>query len=538
VSADRPRIVVAGGGYVAIGATRALRRSIRRGEVHVTVVSRENFHFFHGLVADCIVGRMSPTSGLSPVRRIFPPADFRMAEVEEIDLAARTVAGVRAVDGLRCTFEYDHLLIGIGSVDHLELYPGLGEHAFRLKTAHDVLGLRNHVIAMFELAEIESDPLERRRLLTFVVAGGGYAGTEVAAELADFVGRLSNGEYSSIRRKECRVVLVQPGPTILPELYGSKGGPGHAEGHPRLVEFATKHVRSIGVEVLTGTRVTSVSPNEVALSEGESIRAGTIISAVGARPSPIVGELDLPKDEHGRLRTDPFLRVEGQTNVWAGGDCAAVPHPDGGTCPPRALDALQHGRFAARNILASTAGRSLRRYTYRAFGQGIPIGRHVAVAELKGRELHGTLSWFLLRAFLLYYTPTWDRRVRLFADWLATPFVGRDIVESGGSSTEPYELRENVYGPNELIVREGRPGRYLHVILEGEVQLVRAGAGGDEVFARLGAGDMFGQKWLDQTAEESARAVTQVRTLMLRADQARRARHLLAALAKLNVAGA
>jgi len=524
---------VLGGGFTAFGVSRALRPLMRQRRAKVTVLDRENFLFYHGLLAEFLVGRLTASTVLSPSRRIFPPARFHQAEIEEVDLREQTVTASTQPDGIRRMLRWDHLVVGLGSADNLEMYPGLGEHAFRLKAYHDVFHLRNHLLRMFELAEMESDPDERQALLTFLIAGGGYAGTEVSGELADLARILVERHYRGISPDEPKVILVEPGATILPEMYGSVGSAGHAEGHPELVRFASEHIASLGVEAITGTSVAAVSPGEVTLSDGRRIRARTIISAVGTKMPALVASLDVPKDARGRIAVERTLQVPGFTNVWAGGDCALVAHPDGGYAPPRALEAIAQGRTIGKNIARTLQGTALSKYSYRPPGQGVPLGGHVTVGELKGMELKGGAAFYVMKAFLLKYTVTWDRRLHLLADWLINALTGRDVAEIATAQSGAYELRENVFQPGEVIVREGREGRYLHVIVDGEVEIVQ-GAGADgiggEVTKSLGRTDTFGQAWLDQEAQESARAKTVVRTVTIRTDQTRRVLDLIATL--------
>ena len=522
-----PRVLVLGGGYVAKGFVRSAAPAIRRGLVDVTVIDQDNYQFFHGLVAELIVGRIGGMNALSPARRIFRPAHVHIAHIESIDLEGRVVHMSRSIDGAVYSLDYDHLVLGVGSVDNVELYPGLGEHAFKLKSFDDCFRLRNHIITMFELADIERDPEERRRLLTFFVAGGGYAGTEVAAEIADLTRELCGKEYPGVGTHECRVVIVQPGPHILPELYGAGG-----KHFRKLVEYATRHVTKIGVEMMTDTFVTAASPNEVSLSNGRRVPTRTIISAVGTKPSPLLSGLDLPRDVRGRVKTDRFVRVEGFENVWGGGDCAAVPERRGGYSPPRATFARQHGMTAGHNIVASVTGRPLKEYSYRSVGQGVPLGRRRAVGDLYGVPIKGAVTWFILRGFLLYFIPSWDRRLRVLADWLLAPIVGRDIVEADIADADDYELSHELFQPGEVIVSEGRPGRYVHVIVEGEVDLVTTTNGEEQVIATLKAGDNFGHVWRDEAASESAKAKTVVKTVSMRTDQTRRIQQLLASLGK------
>ncbi len=512
------RILILGGGYVAISATRALRSAIKRGEVEVTVVSRENYHVFHGFVSEMVTGRIGPSQILSPVRRIFAPAKVHVGEIDSIDTAEQCVTVSRHLDGRKTVLHYDHILLCLGSVDNLEAYPGLGEHAFKLKTYDDCFRLRNHILTMFELAEVETDPEERRRLLTFFVAGGGYAGTELAGELGDYVRLLTQREYRSIRREECRVVLVHPGQSILPELHGS--------GHPRLVEYATRHMRKLGVELMTSTRVAWATPGEVGLSDGTRVPTRTIISAVGTKPAPLLATLPITKDERGKAATDRTMQVQGAPNIWAAGDCAAVPHPKGGTCPPVGIFALQQGAHAAKNMLRAIRGEQLKPFSFTGLGQAVSIGRRTAVAESFGIEFKGLICWLIWRMMLFTVIPTWDRRLRLLADWLIWPLVGRDIVEMSVADADDYEISHQVYQPGEVIVAQGQVDRYLYLVTEGEVEVV----GDGQAPTVLGPGCHFGLTFDVPAPSELVRARSVVRVAAVREDQVDRLKALLAPL--------
>ena len=525
---ERPHVLILGGGYVTIGAIKPFKRAIREGKIDVTVVDRENFHFYHGIISDILLGRTGTTYALSPLRRICNPATLHVAEIETIDLENKRVVTSRSIDGQRQELTYDHLILGLGAADNMEIYPGLKEHAFKLKAYDDCFRLKNHILTMFEFASIERDPEERKALLTFFVAGGGFAGTEVAGGLADFARLLCGNEFPDIDREECRIVLVQPGPHILPELMGS--GEKGIRGYPKLVEFAERHVRELGVEVMTETLVTAASPYNVTLSNGERIRTNTIISAVGTKMPPVLDGLDLPRGDRNRIPTDRYIRVEGRTDIWAGGDNAAVPDPKGGLTPPRALAAIHHGECAAQNILRTIEGKPLKPYSYKLIGQGVPLGGHKAVGTFMGRPMRGTFAWISFKTFLLFLAPTWDRRLRIGMDWLLSSIVGRDIVESSISDADDYEFRKDLYQPGETIVAEGRGGRYSHVIMEGEVELLRHRDGTEEVVATVGPGNRIGGSWFDESADESARAKTVVKTVALRSDQSREIQRLIASL--------
>ncbi len=514
-----PHVVVLGGGYVAISVCRELRRSIERGRVRVTVVSRDNFHAFHGFIGEMITGRIGVSHILSPARRIFAPAHVHVGEVEKVAVDAGRIVIGRPIDGSRVELRFDQLVVCLGSQERLDVYPGLAEHDFRLKHYADDFRLRNHIIEMFELAEIETDPVERQRLLTFFIAGGGYAGTEVAGELSHLAQLLTSREYPRVRLQECRVVLVEPGPNIVSELH--QPGVQSKRAHPRLARLAVERLRDLNVEIRTETRVAAVTPNEVTLSTGERIPTRTVISSVGMRPNALVERMPFKKDDRGRIITDRALRVPGYPGIWAGGDCASVINPvGGGACPPVGIFALQHGTQIGRNIAAGLSGKRPRRFHFRGLGQGASVGRRYAVAELKGVEIWGLPAWLIWRGLLFYYLPSHELRLRLLSDWLVWPVVGRDVVQLNVDRKDDIQVRQGRFEPGEVIARETRTGRYIHIIVEGEVELLRERDEGGKVLATLGPGEQFGARWIETFDPEIARAKTVVRTLALRRDQA------------------
>ena len=263
------------------------------------------------------------------------------------------------------------------------------------------------------------------------------------------------------------------------------------------------------------------------LSSGESVPTRTIISAVGTRPNALVAELDVEKDDRGRIRVEPSGLVVGRRDVWAGGDCTAFPTAQGGDSPSVALYAYKHGEHIGRNLRrALVDGEAPRPFTWPGLAQGASVGRRWAVGEVKGIQVTGLPAWLTWRLLLTYYFPSWDRRLRLFADWLIWPIVGRDIVAPHVGERGDYDILHNVFQPGETIASEERAGRYIHIIIEGEVEVLSAGADGT-LLATLGTGDHFGQRWLEAFDPEVARAKTVVRTLAIRRDQAPRLQEVM-----------
>jgi NADH dehydrogenase len=519
----KPHVLILGGGYVAITLAPQLRDAIKAGELTATVVSRTNFQMFHGFTGEMLTGRLGPGHTLNAARRVFRPAGVHVGEIESVDLENKVVTTSRHLDGARFELPYDHAVLALGTADNFTAYPGLAEHSFKLKTFDDCFRLRNHIVTMLELADIEDDPEERRRLLTFFIAGAGFAGSEIAGELSDWLRKLTSSEYQGIQPGECRVVLVHPGRTILPELSADPR-------HRGLIDFAARHLRKLGVEIMTGTRVAATTPNEVYLDNGDHVPTRTIVAAIGAKPPALFDTMEIPR-ERGRVRTDDYLRVDGYEDVWAAGDCAAIPDGDGGWCPPVGVYALKEGISAGENILRAVRGQSLEPFRYSGLGQAGSLGRRTAVGEFKGVQLKGLAAWMLWRGRLLYYVPTWDRRLRMVADWLLAPIVGRDIVEMSTADAHDYEVRHNVFQPGETVADYRRAARYVHIIVEGDVDIV--GADDEHVIRCMHAGDHFDQKRLDRFEAERAIARSVVRTVSLRADQADQLRDVLGSAGRL-----
>lgn len=511
--AGRPvRVVCLGGGYTAIYLARELKGAIKRGDVDLTIVSRDNFHTFHGFVAEMLAGKIAPSNITSPARRLFPPARFHNAEIKSVDVGQRTVTTSRLLDGKEKVLEYDHLVVALGSTDDLSRYPGIAQHAFQLKTFSDNFKVRNHLLAMLEMAEIETDPVERRRLLTFLVVGGGFGGVEVSTELMDYFRRLARKEYPGIDPAEIRVLLVHSGERILPEL-GTR--------QPKLIGYAERTIAKGGIEVLTGTRISAATRDEAILSDGTVVPTRSIISSSGTALSPLLDLMPFERDDRGRIITDANVQVPGTDNVWAAGDCAAVPHPQGDTCPAVAIYAMYAGRQIGRNIVRQMNGRPLKPFTFTGLGDACSLGRHRAVSHLKGVRFYGLPAWVLWRTFFWWFVPTWERKADIAFDWLCAPVFGRDIVNI--QIAAPYGLRREHYETGQAVVRQGEVGQQIYVITAGSADVVRETAEGEVVVTTLGPGDHFGEKAVFEKARRTAtvRATSPLEVLSLGEHEAR-----------------
>ena len=379
---DPVRVVCLGGGWVAIYLARALRSAVRKGEVKLTVVSRDNYSTVHGLIAEMLTCKIQPQQINSSVREMIAPAHLHNAEIESVDVINQQVVTRSSLDGRTCTLPYDHLVVGVGSIEDFSRYAGIADHTFPLKTFADCYRLRNHLVSVLEMASIETNAEERKRMLTFVVAGGNYAGIEVACDLVDYFRFLSRTRYPELKFQEFRVALVEAGPRILPEL---------GKRLPSLVSYAEKRVLELGLEMHLNTGLQAATAEGAVLSSGERIPTRTLITCTGMRSSPILDQFPYERDARGRLVTDQFCHVPGATNIWAGGDCAAVPHPDGGTCPPLAHYAQKAGSNIGANILRTTASKPLKPYSFNGLGEACTLGHRSAIAHMKGIPASGFL---------------------------------------------------------------------------------------------------------------------------------------------------
>src|SRR6476660_1064993 len=307
----KTRIVIAGGGFAGFYAAMYFdKRLARRADVEVTLISRENFILFTPLLHEVAAGDLYPGDIVNPLRRILRHVKFIDADVQAIDLNARRIRCIASVADRELEFEFDHLLLTLGSETNFFNMDGVRDWSVTMKNLTDAAMLHNRMVALLEEASLQSDEAARRQLLTFVVAGGGFSGTETTGAVNDFV-RETRRYYPQLREELIRVVMVHPGNFILPELGEELG------------RYAEGKLRERKVEVIKGARVASYDGWVVTLSTCISIPAATLVATAGVKPSPVVAALPGAK-EKGRIVADEYLQVHGFEGLWAAGDCAAV----------------------------------------------------------------------------------------------------------------------------------------------------------------------------------------------------------------------
>jgi len=487
---EKTRIVILGGGFAGVYTAVHLEKLLRgaeRDSVEITLVSKENYIVFQPLLPEVISGSVDMLHVISPIRRLAKRTKLYTREVEAIDLARKVV---RLVPGHRpqpLDLGFDHLVLALGNRLDGSRIPGVPEHAIPFKYLGDALLLRNHVVHQLEEAEIERDPGLRRKLLTFVVAGGGFSGVECIAELQDFL-RDAVDAYPGIDRKEIRHVLLQRGDRLLPEVTESLG------------RYAEKILRQRGVDVRLGAGLKSVSAGSVTIEDAKTkatatIAAATCVATIPAGPHPVLASL--PITEEGRIPANEFLETS-WPGVWALGDCATVKLADGTTSPPTAQHALRQARTCAANILAAVRNGPKAPFAFTGLGKMGSLGRRNAVVEIFGMRMKGLFAWLMWRSVYITKFPGLDRQVRLFFDWLLDAFLPRDITQLRVFRDEA--IRRECFQPGETVFAGGDFGDKVYFVVEGEVAVLRDG----KPIATLKKGDVVGEAALLSNAPRNA----------------------------------
>ena len=393
--------LVLGGGFAGASVARLL------GDRGATIVSPQNSMLYTPLLPEAASGTIEPRHVVVPLRQMCPHADLVLGHATTLDLGARTVAAETIVGPT--VISYERLVIALGAVNRVFPVPGLAAHGRGFKDLADGIALRNHVLQRLDAAAAGGPASE----LGFVFVGAGYAGVEALAELNDLT-HAALRYYPSLRDAPQRWVLVDAAPMILSEIPR------------RLGVYAGRRLEQRGVEIHVEETLASYDGETAVLSGGAEVPARTLVWTAGVKASPLLAELGLPLDDRGRVVVDPTLRVEGLDDVWALGDCAAVPNTrtPGKTDPPTCQHALRQARRLAKNLKGEPQP-----YGYRMLGQVATLGRFKGIADVMGIHVAGFLGWFIARSYHLYALPLFSRRLRVVVDWTIALFFRRDIAE-------------------------------------------------------------------------------------------------------------
>jgi NADH dehydrogenase len=447
------RILILGGGFAGVEVLRRLQSKFQTNVgIEITMVSKDNYMLFTPMLHEVASGMIETRHIVTPIRAFCNRSRFYSAIVEDIDLKnKRVIIRSSATTPLgntdRSTVEhdilelkntrslyYDYLVIALGSETKFFGMSDVQQNAFTMKSLNDAINLRNHIVYLLE----QSDQLPsndattdtssnntykdlQKRLLTFVIVGGGFAGVETAGEINDFIKDSAKDYYHNIDSNNIRTIIIQSGNRLLPEMS------------EELAEFALQKLRNSGVEVILNTRVVGATANSVKLSNGTIIPTKTLIWSGGVSPNTLITNLTCEHDKSGRIVVDKYLEVPQFKGVYALGDCAYITDPyTRKPCPPTAQHAIREGAVVAKNIISTIADErrldDREAFNYKTKGMMASIGKRTGIGNLLGIEVQGFLAWWIWRNYYLVNLPTLQKKIRVMSDWMLDIFFKRDVT--------------------------------------------------------------------------------------------------------------
>jgi NADH dehydrogenase len=417
---------------VGLYAALRLSKKLNSAKAEVIVIDPQPHMTYQPFLPEAAAGNISPRHAVVPLRRELKHCHVVSGEVTRIEHARKTVT-VRPIDGPVREIAYDHIIVAPGSVSRTLPIPGLRERGIGFKTIGEAIYLRNHILDRLDIAATTQDAAMRRASLAFVFVGGGYAGVEALAEMEDVV-RDGLKYYPELQQAELRFVLVEASNRILPEVG------------PEMGAYAARQLQKRGIDIRLETRMESCVDGEVHLSDGEVFRAETIVWTAGVKPSPMLDHTDLPRGPRGHLTCSTTLQIVDGDKVlegaWSAGDCAQVPDltNPGAWCSPSAQHAVRQATRLADNIRAVIIGAEPQDYRHKYAGSVASLGLYKGVAKIYGIKLKGFPAWLMHRTYHMSRIPSFNRKVRVLADWTLAFVLKREVISLGQLHTPREEF--------------------------------------------------------------------------------------------------
>jgi NADH dehydrogenase len=432
MSGGPKRILIVGGGYVGMYTALRAQKKLSAGRAEIVVVDPQPNMTYQPFLPEAAAGSIEPRHVVVPLRRVLKKCRVITGAVTDIDHEKRS-ATIQPADGDPYALAYDLVVVAPGSVARTLPIPGLRENGIGFKTIGEAIFLRNHVLSRLDFASSTEDAVARARALSFVFVGGGYAGVEAFAELEDMA-RYACRYYPNIEPSEMRWVLVEAANRIMPEVS------------VKLSAYTVDRLRERNMDVRLDTRLNSAVGGQIVLSDGESFAADTLVWTAGVKAHRLAVNSRLPVDDKGRLTCRANLTVKGVDGVFSAGDIAAVPDlskkdPDA-LCGPSAQHAVRQAKVLAGNLVRTINGQALKDYKHAYVGSVASLGLYRGVAELYGVKVRGPIAWFIHRTYHLSRVPTFNRKVRVLADWTAALFFPREVVSMGQLQMPKYDFEQ------------------------------------------------------------------------------------------------
>ena len=468
--------LILGGGF----AGWAMAQRLAKSKQQVALVSEENYATFQPMLPEVIGGELSPLHVVTPLRELCKPATIIKGAVLSVDTVNKKVV-VQTSDFTKLTLTYEHLTLALGSKTDLSRTPGMTEHAFMLQNAMDATRIRNEVLTRLESGQWEENPLRKKRLLTFVVVGGGYSGVEVAGQIQDLINN-SHRTYPNLLQGEAKVILIHGRDLLLPTL------------DKRLGKAAENILRKNGVDIRLNERVNAVTATAVFTSSEayhNTYEANTVICTIGNSINPIIKTLAKEHNyalEGTRLIVDKFSYIP-NTEIKAIGDCGVLTsYTKKGdlVCPPTAQFAYRIGRWAADNVLRKLKNVEEKTFTFTGLGELAAIGHHQAVGQVFGFKLTGFICWWLWRTVYLMKLPGLDRKINVGMNWGLHLFYPRETSVVSPKYTK-FTGAQHLESGDKLFTA-GDPVFSLYLIKKGRIKCTRV----DGAVAYVTAGGTLG----------------------------------------------
>jgi NADH dehydrogenase len=412
------KILILGGGYGGIGVLNKIQKKFENDvNVNIELVSESNFFLHTPMLPEMATGTIEPRHIATPIRRFCKRAQFHQAKVIDVSLKDRKVTIQRLYDKTQSSLSYDYLVLSLGGKTNFFGNHHIEQYSYTIKSLDDAIKIRNHVISMLEEADQETDQIKQKKLMTFVIVGGGFSGVETAGELNDFVRASTKRFYRNISQDNIKIILVSAGKKILPEI-GNLG------------IYSIHALQKAGVTIHIDTRLEDASNDMAALSTGKQIPTKTIIWAGGNTTDEVIQKLDSKHHSSGRLEVNKQLRLHDHPEVFALGDCAYSIDTRGGIAyPPTAQHAIRQAITVAENLENKVKGIGFQHdFVYETKGSMAKIGRRDGVALVLGYEFRGFIAWLIWKQYYLSTLPSNEKKIRVAVDWFVDLFFPRDIT--------------------------------------------------------------------------------------------------------------
>lgn len=490
-------IAILGGGFAGVYCGKSLLKTLNKGSrTRIGMIADENYMVFQPMLPEVASASLSPRHVVNPIRHLCKGLEVYKATVENIDTKNKQLTIRPGPFSPPVLIRFKHLVVALGAKVDLSRVPGMAEHAYLMQNVGDAMKLRATVLARFEEANLVVDPERRKRLLTFVVVGGGYSGVETAGQVLDLFNSI-NKYYGNVSQEDFKVVLVHSRDHLLPTLSEKLG------------KYAERKLTKRGLDIRLNLRVKALTANQVVLSDGSIIETNTVVSTVGNAPHPIVTRLI--KDTgveavHGRIRTTETMQVKGYDWLWAAGDCAAVPMQNGEICISTAQFAMRQGALLGKNLNAFLKAEPVKPFTFKGLGELAAIGHMTAVAEVMGLRFSGFIAWWMWRTIYLAKLPGLDRKLRVLIDWTLDIFFPRDINLL--SPRYSHALQEAHLEAGNVLFKAGEPAFSFYVVKKGCIRLTDENGA---LIKEVSSGEFFGERALlnDHTWRFTATAATE-----------------------------